>query len=153
MVNKKELFEHLHEYSVVCSYDELKRFRGSAAFHASHTLITTLKDHSAGFVQAVADNFDCKISSMNGLRQTYSLALMMVQAGEEGDNPYDSTFPRKKIQSMRDEDLEGVDFKHYTGSKKPEMPENYVSRVTLSPELTAKQEQSAQLNYPTIFWI
>ena len=146
MVNKKELVEHLHEYSAVCSYDELKRFRSSAAFHASNTLNTTLRDHSTGLVQAVADNFDCNISSMNGLRQTHSLALMMIQAGEEDKSLTDATFPRKKMKSMREEDLKGVDFKYYTGSKKPEMPDNYESRVNLSPELTAKQEQSAKLN-------
>ena len=31
--------------------------------------------HSNGLVQAVADNFDCNISSMNGLKQTHSLAI------------------------------------------------------------------------------
>ena len=87
MVRQKEVVEHLHEYRVVCSYDELKRFRSPVAFHASSANNSSiLRHHSEGLVQAVADNFDCNISSMNGLRQTHSLALMMIQHGREAVN-------------------------------------------------------------------
>ena len=146
MVNKKEMVEHLHEYSAVCSYDELKRFRSSAAFHASSKLNSTLRNHNAGLVQSIADNFDCNISSMNGLRQTHSLALMMIQSGEDNNSKRDDIFSRLKVADMKDEDLPGVDIIPYRGSKKPDMPEHYADTTILPPEFIAKQEKSAQLN-------
>ena len=73
LVNKKETVEHLHEYGVVCSYDELKRFRSSSAFHASSMTGNSMRHHIEGLVQSVMENFDVNISSMNGLHQTHSL--------------------------------------------------------------------------------
>ena len=56
-------------------------FRTSAATWSakkqSHGILSL---HSNGLIQAVDDNFDCNISSMNGLRQTHSLAVMMLQS-------------------------------------------------------------------------
>ena len=76
----------LSQFGVVSSYDELVRFRASAAFRASRgndqTNIQSLRHYSTGLVQAVADNCDCNISSMNGPKQTHSMALMMLQSGE-----------------------------------------------------------------------
>ena len=126
MVRQKEVVEHLHEYRVVCSYDELKRFRPSVAFHAcSANNSSILRHHSEGLVQAVADNFDCNISSMNGLRQTHSLALMMIQHGREAVNK-DEFIKRLKKADLKDIDLPDVEMSRYTGPKKPCMPGNDV---------------------------
>ena len=126
MVRQKEVVEHLHEYRVVCSYDELKRFRSSVAFHASSANNSSiLRHHSEGLVQAVADNFDCNISSMNGLRQTHSLALMMIQHGREAVNK-DEFIKRLKKADLKDIYLPDVEMSRYTGPKKPCMPENDV---------------------------
>ena len=73
MIRKKEIFEHLYEYGVACSYDELKRFRSSVACGASERVNKKiLKLHTKDLVQAVADNFDYNISFMNGLKQTHT---------------------------------------------------------------------------------
>lgn len=123
MVRKKKLVEKLHQFGVVSSYDELKRFRTSAAAFAS-TKITTrvLRHHSQGLVQGVADNFDCVISSMNGLKQTHSLALIMTQHGEVDDEKVESTIPRLKKADLTDVDLRDVPIPEYQGPKKPSMP-------------------------------
>ena len=69
MVRKKQTVQHLYDYGVVCSYDELVRFRTSAAAQASQRRSqSVLRHHSTSLIQTVADNFDCNISSMNGLQ-------------------------------------------------------------------------------------
>ena len=72
MTSKSEIVEHLHEYQVVYSYDEIKRFRPSVSCDASEKVNQNiLKLQTEGLVQAVVDNFDCNISCINGLKQTY----------------------------------------------------------------------------------
>ena len=80
MVRKKSTIEHLYDFGVLSSYDELKLFRSSAAVEGNKASTKSiLKNSSVGLVQAVADNYDCNISSPNGLRQTHSLAMIMTQ--------------------------------------------------------------------------
>ena len=123
MVRKKKLVEKLYQFGVVSSYDELKRFRASAAASASTKITTSiLRHHSQGLVQGVADNFDCMISSMNGLKQTHSLALIMTQHGEVDDEEIENTIPRLKKADLTDLDLRDVPIPEYRGPKKPSMP-------------------------------
>ena len=124
LVNKKELIEHLHEYGVVCSYDEFKRFRSSAADYASKQR-NSLCHHSSGLVQAVSDNFDVDIHSMNGLQQTHSLAMMILQSGKNAEERNNSTetVPRRKVTELREEALPSVSIVPFVGPKKPQMPE------------------------------
>ena len=57
MISKNEIVEHLYEYKVVCSYDELKRFRPSVSCDASERVNQNiLKFHTGGLVLAVVDN-------------------------------------------------------------------------------------------------
>ena len=80
MVRKKQIVQHLYDYGVVCSYNELvgveqllpRQVKGVQG---------VLGHHSTCLIHAVAENFDCDISSMNGLKQTHSLALMLIQQG------------------------------------------------------------------------
>ena len=70
---EKKLIEHLYDYKVVCSYDEVKRFKASAAVENTKNITLNLINHTQGLVQAVADNFDTTISSQNG-KKTSPLA-------------------------------------------------------------------------------
>ena len=126
MVGKKKKVKRLSQFGAVSSYDELVRFRASAAFRASRgndqTNIQPLRHHSTGLVQAVADNFDCNISSMNGQKQTHSMALMMLQSGEgDADDTHDGEIPRLKKVKMKDVKYEDVPIVEYQGPKKPNM--------------------------------
>ena len=76
------LIEHLYDFGIACSYDEVKLFRSPAAMEGNKLSITSImQDHEAGLIQAVADNFDCHISSPNGLKQTHSLAMLLTLLG------------------------------------------------------------------------
>ena len=110
MIRKKEIVEHLCEYGFACSYDELKRFRSSVACNASERINQNiLKLHTKGLVQTVADNFGCNISSTNGLKQTHSLAMMMLQTGDEKCEEW-YKIKRLTTAELKDKDLTDINF-------------------------------------------
>ena len=83
LIREKKLIEHLYDYKVVCSYDEVKRFKASAAVENTKNITLNLINHTQGLVQAVVDNFDTTISSQNGKKQTHSLALLLTQLSRD----------------------------------------------------------------------
>ena len=122
MIRKKEIVEYLCEYGFVCSYDELKRFRSSVACDAGERINQNiLNPDTECLVQAIADNFDCNISSMNGLKKTRSLAMMMLQTGDEN---CEEQYQIKCLTTaeLKDKDLPDINFVQYKGSKKPVLP-------------------------------
>ena len=146
MVRKKDIVNHLHEYGIVCSYDELKKLRSSAVYHGSKGITqSVLLHHSKGFIQAVADNFDCNISSMNGLKQTHSLAMMMLQAGDENGEEQ-CQIDRLTSAEIKDNELPDVNFVQYKGPKKPEMPKNEALQSVPALSIIAKGVLSAHIS-------
>ncbi len=68
----------LHEHGYIASYDEVRRFRKSAAKYVSenalmlHQMMGFTK--SAGLVFGWYDNFDLMVSTPNGCRETHAMA-------------------------------------------------------------------------------
>lgn len=62
--------DQLYDYRVTCSYDEVVRFKKSAA-HASYTdtSVHGIFDFSAGFIRIIADIFDADNYSPNRLQK------------------------------------------------------------------------------------
>ena len=138
MIRKEEIVAHLYEYKVACSNDELKRFRSSVACDASERINQNiLKPHTERLVQAVADNFDCNISSMNGLKQTHSLAIMMLQTEDENcEEQY--KIKRLTTAELKDKDLPDINFVQYKGSKKLAMPKKEALQSVLPLSIISK---------------
>ena len=75
--DSKELVKAFFDFGVTCSYDELLRFKKSAAFTANANMdLAGLKREIDSLIQGVGDNFDQEISSQNGKLQTHSMALL-----------------------------------------------------------------------------
>ena len=129
------------------SYDELKKFRSSVACNASERINQNiLKPHTEGLVQAVADNFDCNISSMNSLKQTQPFAMMtMIQTGDEN---YEEQYKIKLLTTaeLTDKDFPDINFVQYKGSKKPAMPKKEALRSVLSLSMIAKAVISSNIS-------
>ena len=53
LLQEKKLIEHLYEYGVTASYDEVRRFKISAAYSASQEKEKTL-DSKVGLIQGVS---------------------------------------------------------------------------------------------------
>ena len=77
-VQEKRLIEHLYEYRVTASYDEVGRFRHSAAFSAGQSPLLKFKS-KGGLIQGISDNFDAHLCTQNGLQQTHALASIICQ--------------------------------------------------------------------------
>ena len=75
MKDSKDLVNHFYDSGVTCSYDEILRFKKSAALAATtQSSLSGIFDNHTGLVQAIAD-----ISSQNGKVSTHSLALILTQ--------------------------------------------------------------------------
>ena len=141
-VQKKELVDHLYDYRVVCSYDELKRFRASAAIENTKKSNANLRNHLDGLVQGVTDNFDVTIASQNGKKQTHALGLILTQQAsannvEESEEACD--FPKVKKADIKNLTFPDVPVQKYYGPKKPDMPSLPKNRNPLSLKLLAQQ--------------
>ena len=120
VLRDKAMIERMHEFGVCCSYEEVRRFKASAAYYASKKQEIMGLNADAGLVQAIADTFDANISSQNGLRSTHALALLLTQAqlNKTEGREESSTIRRIKKEDMTDDAAPDVEIQRYIGPKK-----------------------------------
>ena len=108
--DSKSLINRLYQFRVTCSYDEILRFKKSAALAATKDIKLSWINHGGlGLIQAVADNFDADISSQNGKMSTHSLAMLITQPSIalDDDQSTRESIPRmKKLEMSEDIDFE-----------------------------------------------
>lgn len=79
----------MYDYRVTCSYDEVLRFKKSAAVAASaDPSMQGISDVGQGLIQVIVDNFDCDICSPDGKLSTHSLAMIVTQKGCRDDTHF-----------------------------------------------------------------
>ena len=106
--DSKSLINELYQFRVTCSYDEILRFKRSAALAATTDIkLSGINQGSLGLIQAVAENFDANISSQNGKITTHSLAMIITQPtnASDGDQNTRESIPRISESDM----LRGID--------------------------------------------
>lgn len=89
----KEVVNLLNKFQISCTYDEVLRFKKSAAHEVSKKCDLSgisVDDTGETFIQIVIDNFDTEISSQNGKMTTHSLAVLVAQTKPESQSltPY-----------------------------------------------------------------
>ncbi|XP_078661436.1 uncharacterized protein LOC144905583 [Branchiostoma floridae x Branchiostoma belcheri] len=140
-LNRKGLIEQFHEFLASCSYDEVLRFKASAA--AAAVSNASLRGHvhaENSLVQLVSDNFDAQISSQNGLLSTHSLAMLLTFVDKHGkDDGKGQTFRRIRKDEMKEQTIEDIPVQRYYGPKKPNMPSSEVNRSVLPLKVLAHQ--------------
>ena len=94
----------LAEYGVTCSYDEIRKFKISAASQASKKK-TLLLENDGGLIQGVSDNFDVNLFTQNGLQQTHSLATIFLQHRLHPSNNKRHPIPRLKHSELSEAEL------------------------------------------------
>ena len=134
VVREKSIIELLHEYGITSTYDEILRFKSSAAHAAGKCKqLFGILQNDGGMVQVVADNFDANISSPNGLQSTHAMAMLVTQTQQQDKQHCELNqhqIRRLNKSEMPDDLLPDVPIQHYVGPKKPQMP---VSAATSSP--------------------
>ena len=120
LADEKKNIENLHQLSsgVTSTYNELRRFKISAASHASKETLSMLKG-SNGHVQGVSDNFDASISSQNCIKQTHSLAKIKLQHEKNNPEITREIIPRLKQSELATVKLTEPEMHLYIGEKKP----------------------------------
>ena len=96
------LITELYKYNVCCSYDEVRRFRRSAAVQSSKVkLLPGLRNTTlGGLVQIIIDNFDAVTSSQNCRLECHCMTILAAQWKVDrdclngADTNYSSTFKR-----------------------------------------------------------
>ena len=84
----KEIINDLHGYGFIASYDEVLRFRKSAAkMTAEQDLTFRGLYNDMGLISSWFDNFDLQIYTPNGCRETHSMAIEFTQHLDGKCNP------------------------------------------------------------------
>ena len=150
---EKSIIECLHNFRVTASYDEILRFKASAAHAAAKSQeLMGIKESSSGLVQTIADNFDANISSQNGVQSTHALAILITQIQAEERFDFETTKIRRlRKEEMTEEVMPEVPVQRYMGPSKPEMPVNIATRSPLPLRVLASQIISASRARQTDF--
>ena len=137
--DSKDLVNQLNAFRVSCTYDELRRFKKSAAVAAtSETKLQGISDCKDGLIQVVIDNFDADISSQNGKRSTHSLAMLVTQPSSEDADPECESIRRLAKSDLSDPIEYDTNVQYYNGPKKSQMPENSSRKSVLSLKVLAE---------------
>lgn len=121
----KTILGYTFDYGITCCYDEVLRFKKSAAvIAAKEPHVHGISSAAGGLVQTVVDNFDADIHSPNGKLATHSLAMILTQPSGPGNEHETETIERLKHSDIKlpiDEDEDDAPVQ-YIGQKKPALP-------------------------------
>ena len=142
-VRQKSVIECLLKFGVTASYDEILRFKASAAHGAARNQeLMGIRPGSECLVQCVADNFDANISSQNGLQSTHALAILLTQPHKEQN--HETTYIRRiGKEELSQEILPDIPVQRHRGPSKPEMPYSASTKSPLPLKVLASQIISA----------
>ena len=122
LLKEKHLIDECCAFRLCASYDEVLRFKTSAA-HASCNNNKELRGmfrSNSGFLQALADNYDANVCSPNGLRSTHALALLLTQTtGDRTSTSSDHLLIRRIGKEIQDELVPPITVHRYNGPKRP----------------------------------
>ena len=125
----KTLIDDLHECGVTASYDEILRFRSSAAQYArSQPFSSRGLQMGAGALSVWVDNYDLNIFTPNGCRGTHALATEVTQHPLPTDENRQQPLPKiprlKKMETSRMDiiELPSNALHHYQGPSRPLPP-------------------------------
>ena len=139
LIREKTKLELLSNYGVTCTYQEVRRFKSSAAAAAKECSLQGLTESNSGLVQVVVDNFDATISSQNGLKSTHALAMLLTQPDFKGSDSQPRKICRLKHHEITEEITPDLQIQSYTGPKKPSMPINQIKHCVPPLKILAQQ--------------
>ena len=121
-IRSKSILNHLYEYRVTGSYDELLRFKKSAAVHSAKAGHLLGVPDTGSLLQVITDNYDQIMHSQNNKLLCHCLATIVTKNGDS--NISKITFPRLKKADLPTpiKEENSVQISTYIGPKKPPMP-------------------------------
>ena len=145
LVKRTFLIEELHHYGITSTYDEYLQLKGSAAFAVRQKEASWVLNNSKKLIQAVGDNFDAKLSTPNGLKQTHSMALILTQESQDGSKSHcDETIKRLTKREIKAIQVPELEIARYQGPAKPLMPVIDAKYNVLSLKVLCRQAISVK---------
>ena len=96
-------------------------------------------DSQNGLIQGVSDNFDVNLSTQNGLKQTHSLASVILQQRKVPQEDKREPIPRLKKCELASAKLKELEMKIFKGQKRPSIPNSYAQRGFLPLRILCSQ--------------
>ena len=96
-------------------------------------------DSNDGLIQGISDNFDANLSTQNGLKQTHSLATIIVQHRDQPHTERRDPIPRLMKSELPTVELNEPELKIYKGQQKPSMPDSCAQRGVLPLKILCSQ--------------
>lgn len=153
----KELVNILNQFQISCTYDELLRFKKSAATEVvkNSNLSGISKQSDTTLTQVIVDNFDTEISSQNGKSSTHSLAVLVAQTKSVEAFNVPCT-ELTQIKRIKKNDLTNkldyeTDVVRYYGPAKPKMPIKFFQKSVLPLTVLCRGILSSQKSKETDF--
>ncbi len=125
----------LHDIGITVTYDEVLRFRTSAAIYTGSQPYTLrgLNVDDGGELASWIDNYDLNIATPNGCRETHALVVEVThqptndvdQEDETDSNTSHPIIPRVSLAEMSNaklSELSPIEVQHYDGPKNPLPP-------------------------------
>ena len=119
-IKQKRLIKEFHHFCITTTYDEYRQFTGSMANAVTKKQLTWSQNSSGKLIQTAGDNFDAKLSTQNGFKQTHSMALFLTQ-----ESLSITIADSEVVARLSKKDFQPADFDviTYKGLAKPKMPD------------------------------
>jgi len=154
----KELVNLLHDYGYTCSYDEVLRFKVSAAKfigEQDYTKQLGLKKDSNP-ISHWYDNYDLRVYTPNGLKECHGMAVEHMQQFDDNEEECNNiNIPRlsnTEIKEVHLSELSAVQFEHYAGIKNP-IPPRSTCETSIGKMHTSPAESVTQALEEDLAWL
>lgn len=114
------------------------RFKGLVAKCSAKELLC-IGNYEEGLIQVVADNFDAEIALHNGIRSTYTLAMLITQQHTEINSERKDTIRKLTKEEMKAGNTSEIAVQQFIGPIKSAMSERDVKRHVLPLRILSKQ--------------
>lgn len=126
----KELIELLHDYGITCTYGEVLRFKASVAKHIGEQDYTARGLNKGGrLISSWCDNYDLKVFTPNGMRETHAMVVEWRQQPSETDERLGENAPiiiprlsKPEMNDLKLSEMCQLPMIHYNGPRKPKPP-------------------------------
>lgn len=148
----------LHEFGYTASYEEVIRFRNSAAKFVGEQGFSAMGlSVNGGLIGVWCDNYDLNVYTPNGAQETHAMAIEFTQQATE--NSFETPMPKTprlsktEVSDLKLSELSPVEFAHYQGSKNPTPPTVTVHEGQSLDEIMRTEESVASAAKADLEWL
>ena len=139
LVREKRFIDNLNEYRVTALYNEIRRFKISAAATAPSIVTRKTFNQNNGLIEEILNNFDANLNTQNSLKQMHSLATIITRYCSSTETSKRQTISQFKKPEPSTVELQDIKMQMQTREKKPSMPNAHATVGMLPLKVLWKQ--------------